>query len=95
MLAINAYTNARATLYKYLYIISMCSMQAYRQGLYGKKYVWLIIGWYPDKWYTKHDSSIDCTPEQLEKALEGHLTTEVVQYNLDLRKRTQTGIVSV
>ncbi|KAK7094949.1 hypothetical protein V1264_006423 [Littorina saxatilis] len=52
--------------------------QAYKEKLYGKKYVWLIIGWYPDNWYKVHDDRHNCTAEQLEEALEGHLTTEAV-----------------
>ena len=45
-------------------------------------------------WYTEPDENIDCTPEQLRIALEGHLTTEVVQYNLNETIITDTGIVS-
>nr|KAG5700492.1 hypothetical protein BaRGS_013979 [Batillaria attramentaria] len=54
--------------------------QAYKEKLYGKKYVWLIIGWYPDNWYKQivPDDRHNCTVEQLEEALEGHLTTEAV-----------------
>ncbi|XP_046543396.1 gamma-aminobutyric acid type B receptor subunit 1-like [Haliotis rubra] len=52
--------------------------QVYKEGLYGKKYVWFIIGWYPDNWYKQADPSINCTVEQLEEALEGHFTTEAV-----------------
>ncbi|XP_076455259.1 gamma-aminobutyric acid type B receptor subunit 1-like [Babylonia areolata] len=52
--------------------------QAYKEKLYGKKYVWLIIGWYPDNWYRANDDRHNCTAEQLEEALEGHLTTEAV-----------------
>ncbi|KAL8578950.1 hypothetical protein ACOMHN_001912 [Nucella lapillus] len=52
--------------------------QAYKEKLYGKKYVWLIIGWYPDNWYRANDDRHNCTADQLEEALEGHLTTEAV-----------------
>ncbi|XP_041370051.1 gamma-aminobutyric acid type B receptor subunit 1-like [Gigantopelta aegis] len=52
--------------------------QVYKEKLYGKKYVWFIIGWYPDNWYKVPDDSIDCTVEQMEEALEGHFTTEAV-----------------
>lgn len=40
--------------------------------------MWLIIGWYPDNWYRTRDDRHNCTVEQLEEALEGHLTTEAV-----------------
>ncbi|KAK3579689.1 hypothetical protein CHS0354_025674, partial [Potamilus streckersoni] len=52
--------------------------QAYKEKLYGKKYVWFIIGWYPDNWYKVADSTINCTADQLREALEGHFTTEAV-----------------
>ncbi|KAF6023761.1 GABBR1 [Bugula neritina] len=68
--------------------------EAYKEGLYGERYVWLIIGWYPDLWYAKEDDNIDCTPQQLRVALEGHLTTEVLQFNLEKDKVTDTGITT-
>ena len=52
--------------------------QAYKEKLYGKRYVWFIIGWYPNNWYKVNDTSINCTADQLKEALEGHFTTEAV-----------------
>ncbi|KAH3798193.1 hypothetical protein DPMN_151786, partial [Dreissena polymorpha] len=52
--------------------------QAYKEKLYGRKYVWFIIGWYPDNWYKVEDPSVNCTADQLREALEGHITTEAV-----------------
>ena len=51
--------------------------------MYGPKYVWIIIGWYPDNWYKQPDTSINCTAEQMQKALEGHFTTEGLMLNQD------------
>ena len=53
-------------------------LQAYKERLYGKKYVWFIIGWYPNNWYKHTDDNINCTADQLKEALEGHITTEAV-----------------
>lgn len=53
-------------------------MQAYKEKLYGKKYVWFIIGWYPDNWYKKKDDKVNCTESEMKEALEGHFTTEAV-----------------
>ncbi|KAK3716729.1 hypothetical protein RRG08_064670 [Elysia crispata] len=36
------------------------------EALYGEKYVWFIIPWYPDNWYKVKDNRI---LEQLEEAL--------------------------
>ena len=59
------------------------ALQVYKQKLYGPKYVWLVIGWYADDWFLSNDSSIDCTPEQMRLATEGHLTTEGIMLNPD------------
>lgn len=44
--------------------------RAYKHGLYGKKYVWFLIGWYSDSWFVPHkDENINCTAEQVSRAL--------------------------
>ena len=42
-------------------------MQAYRQALYGRKYVWLLPGWAGDAWWRRDNTDPDynCTAEQL------------------------------
>ncbi|KAK3790996.1 hypothetical protein RRG08_032436 [Elysia crispata] len=42
---------------------------ATREKLYGEKYVWFIIAWYPDNWYKVKDNCHICTVEQQEEAL--------------------------
>jgi len=64
--------------------------QAYKQKLYGPKYVWFIIGWYADNWYM-HDTN--CTVEQMQEVLAGHFTTEGVMLNQD-RRASISGMVS-
>ena len=61
----------------------MC--EAYKQGLYGKQYVWFLIGWYEDDWYRQGSSEINCTIDEMSKAVEGHLTTEALILNRDGR----------
>lgn len=56
-------------------------MQVYKEKLYGKKYVWFLIGWYADNWFKIKDPSINCTVEQMTEAVEGHVTTEIVMLN--------------
>lgn len=53
----------------------------YKEKLYGKKYVWFLIGWYADNWFKIKDPSINCTTEQMTEAVEGHVTTEIVMLN--------------
>ncbi|GAU88441.1 hypothetical protein RvY_01140-2 [Ramazzottius varieornatus] len=57
--------------------------EAYKNNLYGKRVVWLIIGWYADNWFQVDDKSINCTAEHLQTALEGHLTAESLIKNLN------------
>lgn len=59
----------------------LCEM--YKQGLYGKSYVWFFIGWYEDNWYAVNvgKEGFDCTVEEMKKAAEGHLTTEALMWN--------------
>lgn len=61
----------------------MC--EAYKRGLYGEKYVWFLIGWYEDDWWTDV-KDLDCTYEQMKLAVEGHITTEALVRGLDDRK---------
>ncbi|XP_045204185.2 gamma-aminobutyric acid type B receptor subunit 1-like [Mercenaria mercenaria] len=67
--------------------------QAYKEKLYGKKYVWFIIGWYPNNWYKVDDPSINCTSDQLKEALEGHITTEAVILHQE-KTKTDTNMTS-
>ncbi|KAM6899495.1 gamma-aminobutyric acid type B receptor subunit 1 isoform 1-T1 [Xenentodon cancila] len=55
--------------------------EVYKEKLYGKKYVWFLIGWYADNWFKIKDPSINCTVEQMMEAVEGHVTTEIVMLN--------------
>lgn len=61
--------------------MKLSSLQVYKEKLYGKKYVWFLIGWYSDNWFKIKDPSINCTVEQMTEAVEGHVTTEIVMLN--------------
>ncbi|CAF1122267.1 unnamed protein product [Didymodactylos carnosus] len=50
--------------------------KAYQQNYFGEGYVWWTIGWYADNWFLKVND-IDCTEEEMAKAVEGHFTTEI------------------
>ncbi|XP_072406250.1 LOW QUALITY PROTEIN: gamma-aminobutyric acid type B receptor subunit 1 [Chiloscyllium punctatum] len=55
--------------------------EVYKEKLYGKKYVWFLIGWYADNWFKIQDNNINCTVQQMTEAVEGHLTTEILMVN--------------
>ena len=71
--------------------------EIYKQNLYGPKYVWFFIGWYADDWYQKWaaDENINCTQQEMEKAAQGHFTTEAQQWNQDTRALTISGQVRI
>ncbi|KAK3920331.1 Gamma-aminobutyric acid type B receptor subunit 1 [Frankliniella fusca] len=70
--------------------------EVYKQGLYGKQYVWFFIGWYEDNWFEQNleKESIDCTVEQMRMAAEGHLTTEALMWNQNKEETTISGMTS-
>lgn len=51
--------------------------EAYRLEMYGRSYQWLIMGTYSQKWWQKNDT-IDCTPEELRKALDATILTDLL-----------------
>lgn len=60
---------------------SLPLLQVFKEKLYGKKYVWFLIGWYADNWFKIKDPAINCTVENMTEAVEGHVTTEIVMLN--------------
>lgn len=56
--------------------------EAYKMGIYGKKYVWWLIGWYEDNWYLPVPG-LNCTREEMLKVVQGHFTTEALMLNQD------------
>ena len=68
----------------------MC--EAYKQNLYGKQYVWFLLGWYEDNWYLPV-KGLNCTKEEMLKVVQGHFTTEAIILNRD-NKQTVAGITA-
>lgn len=66
--------------------------KAFQQGYYGESYVWWLIGWYADDWFLKKND-VDCTAEEMSRAVEGHFTTEI-QMLTDSTTRTISGITA-
>lgn len=67
--------------------------EAYRLEMYGRSYQWLIMGTYSINWWMKNDTH-DCTPAELQKALEATILTDLLPLSTtgDI---TIAGIVSV
>ncbi|VDN55785.1 unnamed protein product [Dracunculus medinensis] len=61
--------------------------QAYRHGLYGRKYVWFFIGWYADTWFIPPpEEPVNCTVEQMTIAAQYHITTESIMLSKNEQK---------
>ncbi|KAK3737859.1 hypothetical protein QZH41_015783, partial [Actinostola sp. cb2023] len=43
--------------------------QAYRTGLYGPRYVWLLIGTYSHRWWAVRDKDLKCSRDEMRKAI--------------------------
>lgn len=74
------------------------SCQAYKQGLYGKRYVWIIIGWYEDNWWEMKldEEHITCSAREMGEAVKGYLATDHMNLNEDdvtSKKKTVSGWV--
>lgn len=66
--------------------------------MYGKRYVWIIIGWYEDKWWERSldKDNINCSPAEMGQAVEGYLATDHMKLNEDdvtSKKKTVSGWV--
>ncbi|XP_035828126.1 uncharacterized protein LOC101854281 [Aplysia californica] len=44
--------------------------EAYKQGMYGARYVWILVGGFKHQWW-RETLDTDCTPAQLATAVEG------------------------
>ncbi|XP_022238713.1 gamma-aminobutyric acid type B receptor subunit 2-like, partial [Limulus polyphemus] len=52
--------------------------EAYKTGLYGRKYQWIIVGMYDNEWWKKHLDNLTCSQLQLREAMEGYLATDIL-----------------
>ncbi|XP_072032778.1 gamma-aminobutyric acid type B receptor subunit 2-like [Amphiura filiformis] len=46
--------------------------QAFKQGLYGVKYVWFIKGLFQKEWWLKYEGTDSCSPEEVKTASNGY-----------------------
>ncbi len=44
----------------------------------GSKYVWIILGDYASGWWRARDPDVSCSPGDLQGALHGYITTEIL-----------------
>ena len=58
---------------KLTYIIKLS--QAYKAGLYGNKYLWVLPGWFYEGWYKISGSKLGCTTDQIYEVIKHYLAT--------------------
>lgn len=56
-------------------------LQAYRVGLYGRKIVWVFVGWFSTNFWKIPSRDIDCTEAEMSLAVEGSFITGPVYQN--------------
>ncbi|KAK2573860.1 Gamma-aminobutyric acid type B receptor subunit 2 [Acropora cervicornis] len=59
--------------------------EAFKQGIYGKRYVWIIIGWYDDSWWERdlETEGVSCDVREMRMAVDGYLATDHMNLNED------------
>lgn len=53
------------------------SCQAFLQGIYGRKYVWMLPGWYSDRWW-ENSADTSCSKHDIKLAAGNYLATRPI-----------------
>lgn len=62
--------------------------------MYGARYQWIIPGGYPENWWMETDSTITCTPDELNTTLHGYISTDILPLSSS-PEVTESGLVSI
>ncbi len=65
--------------------------QAYQLGMYGPRYVWMLVGGYKPRWWAVEDTR--CSVDQLTQATEGYFAVDNLNSIIG-SKRAVSGLVS-
>ncbi|XP_077986130.1 gamma-aminobutyric acid type B receptor subunit 1-like [Glandiceps talaboti] len=60
--------------------------QTYRTGQYGKKHIWMLMGWLTQNWYRarrEEGGDITCTDDEMVSALNGYFAVKIQAYTID------------
>ena len=72
-------------------MINVCQLQCYKLGMYGPRYVWMLVGWYKSHWWEVQDTA--CTIEELTLAVEGYFSVDTLNSIIGDNKAV-SGLVS-
>ncbi|XP_006811624.1 gamma-aminobutyric acid type B receptor subunit 1-like, partial [Saccoglossus kowalevskii] len=59
--------------------------EAYKRGLYGPKYVWIIPGFFVPEWWTQGLDNLDCTEDEMRLAVDGYFSIVWATWSKDSR----------
>ncbi|XP_071956737.1 gamma-aminobutyric acid type B receptor subunit 2-like [Antedon mediterranea] len=51
--------------------------QVFKEGLSDRNYVWILPGWYSDKWW-RPTKQIQCTEQEMIKTINGYIATDIL-----------------
>ena len=52
--------------------------EAYQRKMDGKKFQWLIVGMYEEKWWEKGSEETECTAAEIQHALVGTMVLDIL-----------------
>ncbi|CAN7942981.1 unnamed protein product, partial [Ixodes persulcatus] len=52
--------------------------QAFKMGMYGRKYQWIIVAMYRERWWEAPQADVSCQPSQMTEAIEGYIGTDLL-----------------
>lgn len=67
---------------------------AYKKGVFGAKFQWLVVGMYEAQWWAVPQNGVTCKPSQILQALQGTLVMEIQPISSNNNKVTISGRVS-
>lgn len=62
--------------------------------MYGRKYQWIIVGMYRERWWEDREANSSCSYHELTEAMEGHIATDVLPLSSS-ENITVSGLVSI
>ena len=64
--------------YTFSHLIRKIFCEAYRRKMDGKKFQWLIVGMYEEKWWEKGSEETECTAAEIQHALVGTMVLDIL-----------------
>lgn len=56
--------------------------EAYKEKMFGGKYVWIITGFYTKDWWKDGSDDIECTEEEMDRAVDGYFSMSASNHSI-------------